>query len=442
MAEIAQNKLQESKAIKGKTPYTAPAKRSYETPDDSAGYVQGLKSKAYTEKQRAIGSLGLIGAKLNEGRERIIGEKIKEEMDEHNRNVMFRLERDAKNTTIENLDFQEMLWGWEDRHTKDFMVGANGADGLPSVLIKDKPLDEYDLPSTQLRDLKNHYNNLEKTTEQWLFTNIPEIQQKKDLFYLTRKAVVAQNKIEAILRNDNNFEGGIDSIFTQDEGEQVVDRATGIPIIFNKTPYTNELGALAQQEINKILSDYDLEIAKRMDAGTLPLEDAINFQRKFSEQILDRIFNNDKRRNPEETFLKVKNHGYWIERDIAIGRSASQKAIMQKVVLPSINTDTFMNSWSEKQHRELDAEQKKTDKDAILTEGLKYKEIITDPDFLDNPGNTIQTVIKGFSFFGLQLTPDKVEYVVVEGMLKFDEIFKWATMIIEFYFGAQLAKGR
>jgi len=26
--------------------------------------------------------------------------------------------------------------------------------------------------------------------------------------------------------------------------------------------------------------------------------------------------------------------------------------------------------------------------------------------------------------------------------LKFDEIFQWATMIIEFYFGAQLAKGR
>jgi hypothetical protein len=26
--------------------------------------------------------------------------------------------------------------------------------------------------------------------------------------------------------------------------------------------------------------------------------------------------------------------------------------------------------------------------------------------------------------------------------LKFDEIFKWATMIIEFYFGAQLAKGK
>ena len=63
------------------------------------------------------------------------------------------------------------------------------------------------------------------------------------------------------------------------------------------------------------------------------------------------------------------------------------------------------------------------------------------PVYYDVP-TVIPTVIEGFSFFGLQLTPDKVEYVVVEGMLKFDEIFKWATMIIEFYFGAQLAKGK
>jgi hypothetical protein len=63
------------------------------------------------------------------------------------------------------------------------------------------------------------------------------------------------------------------------------------------------------------------------------------------------------------------------------------------------------------------------------------------PVFLDVP-TVIPTVIKGFSFFGFQLTPDVVEYVTVEGMMKFDEIFKWATMIIEFYFGAQLAKGK
>ena len=63
------------------------------------------------------------------------------------------------------------------------------------------------------------------------------------------------------------------------------------------------------------------------------------------------------------------------------------------------------------------------------------------PVYYDVP-TVIPTVIKGFSFLGFQLTPDKVEYITVEGMLKFDEIFRWATMIIEFYFGAQLAKGK
>jgi hypothetical protein len=63
------------------------------------------------------------------------------------------------------------------------------------------------------------------------------------------------------------------------------------------------------------------------------------------------------------------------------------------------------------------------------------------PVWFDVP-TVIPTIIKGSSILGFQLTPDVIEYVTVEGMLKFDEIFKWATMIIEFYFGAQLAKGR
>ncbi len=63
------------------------------------------------------------------------------------------------------------------------------------------------------------------------------------------------------------------------------------------------------------------------------------------------------------------------------------------------------------------------------------------PVWFDVP-TVIPTVVKGFNFFGLQITPDAVEYVTVEGMMKFDEIFKWVTMIIEFYFGAQLAKGK
>ena len=63
------------------------------------------------------------------------------------------------------------------------------------------------------------------------------------------------------------------------------------------------------------------------------------------------------------------------------------------------------------------------------------------PVYFDVP-TVLPTVIKGASILGFQLTPDTIEYATVEGLLKMDEIFRWATMIIEFYFGAQLAKGK
>tara|TARA_R100001244_G_scaffold2079_1_gene3281 strand:- start:247 stop:675 length:429 start_codon:yes stop_codon:yes gene_type:complete len=62
------------------------------------------------------------------------------------------------------------------------------------------------------------------------------------------------------------------------------------------------------------------------------------------------------------------------------------------------------------------------------------------PVFLDVP-TVIPTVIEGFSLFGIDITPDKIEYITVKGMLKLDEVFRWTTLIVEFYFGAQLAKG-
>jgi hypothetical protein len=53
----------------------------------------------------------------------------------------------------------------------------------------------------------------------------------------------------------------------------------------------------------------------------------------------------------------------------------------------------------------------------------------------------IPTVREGFSFLGFQLTPDKIEYITVTGLMKFTEVFEWVSLIVEMYFGAQLAKG-
>ena len=65
------------------------------------------------------------------------------------------------------------------------------------------------------------------------------------------------------------------------------------------------------------------------------------------------------------------------------------------------------------------------------------------PVFFNVP-TVVPTVIKGASLLGFELTPDTIEYVTVQAgaVLKFDEVFACATMIIEFYFGAQLAKGK
>tara|TARA_R100000544_G_C2179119_1_gene36006 strand:- start:47 stop:472 length:426 start_codon:yes stop_codon:yes gene_type:complete len=58
----------------------------------------------------------------------------------------------------------------------------------------------------------------------------------------------------------------------------------------------------------------------------------------------------------------------------------------------------------------------------------------------------IETVIpvtsEGFSFLGLFSIGGGTTLETVKGLYKFDEIFAWATMIVEFYFGGQLAKGR
>ena len=61
---------------------------------------------------------------------------------------------------------------------------------------------------------------------------------------------------------------------------------------------------------------------------------------------------------------------------------------------------------------------------------------------LMNIPTVVPTVKEGFSLMGITFVPDIIEYVTVEAgaVLKLDEVFGWATMIIEFYFGAQIAK--
>ena len=66
---------------------------------------------------------------------------------------------------------------------------------------------------------------------------------------------------------------------------------------------------------------------------------------------------------------------------------------------------------------------------------------VTAPLFLDIP-TAVPIVTEGFSFLGFDITSDTVEYTMVRGLVKYDEIFEWTSLIVEMYFGASLAKGK
>ena len=63
------------------------------------------------------------------------------------------------------------------------------------------------------------------------------------------------------------------------------------------------------------------------------------------------------------------------------------------------------------------------------------------PILFDLP-TAIPIVTEGISFLGFDITSDTVEYTMVRGLVKYDEIFGWTSIIVEMYFGASLAKGK
>lgn len=64
------------------------------------------------------------------------------------------------------------------------------------------------------------------------------------------------------------------------------------------------------------------------------------------------------------------------------------------------------------------------------------------PVFIPDLNVLVPVVEKGLTVLGIPFGSDQVVYQSLKGLVKFDEIFQWGTLIVEFYFGAQLAKGR
>ena len=64
------------------------------------------------------------------------------------------------------------------------------------------------------------------------------------------------------------------------------------------------------------------------------------------------------------------------------------------------------------------------------------------PVLFDVP-TVIEVVDKGLSLFGIiQITRDQTRFEQVHGVIKFEELFQFLSLIISFYFGASLSQTR
>lgn len=58
-----------------------------------------------------------------------------------------------------------------------------------------------------------------------------------------------------------------------------------------------------------------------------------------------------------------------------------------------------------------------------------------------NVDTVVPTINEAYSLFGIKFGTDTVTYErVTNAIIKYDEVFAWCSMILEFYFGSQLAK--
>tara|TARA_B100000767_G_scaffold26737_1_gene23332 strand:- start:2631 stop:3062 length:432 start_codon:yes stop_codon:yes gene_type:complete len=63
------------------------------------------------------------------------------------------------------------------------------------------------------------------------------------------------------------------------------------------------------------------------------------------------------------------------------------------------------------------------------------------PVFFDIP-TAIKVTQEGWSLFGIiPITPDVIEYVQVSGVIEYESIWNFSSLIVSFYFGSSLAKG-
>ena len=110
-----------------------------------------------------------------------------------------------------------VLTNFDQRHSTDFRIGVTGTDGTPSVTIKDKPLDEYDVPYSQKERVEKYYYDLERKKKEYFMETLPGVVSTKANYLLSEKTNDLLDSATAIFRNSDMYDSGQVSIQPTDE---------------------------------------------------------------------------------------------------------------------------------------------------------------------------------------------------------------------------------
>ncbi len=400
MAEISLEEAQEQQQLK-----TRVSKFSEKIGPGIAVANTGIKEsyeiELWNKVVEGIGVGGHLAENWAQNSAKIQAHEIKKDLDADHENQMLNMIENLHQTPLENLDYADTVIGYNERHNADFRIGALNENGDPSVVIKEKPFDEYDVPWRQKEELEEHYNQLDNKRKEYILNELPGIMGAKIDMLLQDYSQELFNEGTALFSNSGSYDKGTVSL--EDGSHWAIDAEQDRMIEvagdsdLTKTikvggqdeyVYTEGLNPEGLSKLREIMTKFDNKLADLMSTGAISSQKAISVQRNFTQEMLNRQFTIEAARDPDGAYLKILNGDYYFERDLTWDKPGAEGKILQKISLNDIYTQDWVNSFhaDKRVEHEQAMEEKQAEQFAILVE--ETDATVSQQEFLLNPNNT------------------------------------------------------
>ena len=411
MAEISLEEVQEQEQLKSRiAPFRS--KETGPTAVQNTGQRESYTQQFWQNAANGIGVAGQIAENFAQNASKVKARDIANEMEADHQNQMLGLVENLHQTPLDNLDFKDTIIGYDNRHEVDFKIGSVNEKGEPNVLIKEKPLEDYDIPWRQKEKLEEAYNDLDDKRKEYILNELPGILEAKINLVISETSAELYNEASSLFNNISSYdpdeitleEDGTSWAISEDQGRII--QLAGDPSNLVDTMkvggqdeyvYTEGLNAVGLTKLRQIHNRFDTVLMDLMSTGAISSEKAIAYQRGFTQEMLNRQFLIERSRDPDGAYLKIVNGDYYYERDLMwnmpggkVGHRDKGKEgkLLQKISLNDIYTKEWMAQVhaTRRTEHEQAMEAKKAEGIAILQQEAITK--IEQKEFMLNPNNT------------------------------------------------------